>query len=189
MYHQVGEVEYKFIQLTPLYQQLAELPPREKYEKTKDPIQYEFSIDAPLKLVHKLITEIDLKPIISENVLRVDYNKKQVPRVGTLHQCILPSGYLDIRATDHQIKENERIFAERIENFPIFKKANVLYSMTEQAGRTFLKIDLHIQKNGLLDQIKLFVMRPLLKNKFKKGIMEMVNFAENVQAGKATLKV
>jgi len=178
-YAEFGEVNYKYHSLNFLQKRIV-LKPRPKLgERSTNIISVSVDIDAPIERVHFALTDLDIKSKVTEGITDVQYDKAKIPRVGTVHHCILPSVDLEIQATDNTHVDGVRLYAEKVNNLPIFKTANLVYTMEDTRNNTHLNLDVHLPDNSILSNVKFFFYKFFVKKQFLKTMRKLKSFAEN----------
>ncbi|NNC93944.1 MAG: DUF2652 domain-containing protein [Chitinophagales bacterium] len=178
-YPEFGEINYRYKSLK---EQLdhVKLKPRESIGKNfKNSVDNSIDIKAPIDDVHRILTNLDIKNQIFKELIDVKYDKSEIPRVGAIHQCVLPNFVLKIEISENKIKEGTRLYAEKVENFPLFNRANFLYTMEEVEKYSTLRLQLQIPSKSWFKNFLFRLIRPFLKREMKKKLEDIKHFAEN----------
>ena len=112
-YQNWGKVGYDYTLLNDLYQEVERPHPSEGLPQLKDPITNNTVINAPWRLVYTIMTDIGQKELWLANVRKVLYDKDEVTKVGSTHQCVLPFMTLSVRMEDHKRNEQSFSFVEK----------------------------------------------------------------------------
>jgi hypothetical protein len=179
-YEDVGILNFKFIRLTALQNEIPEPAPPLQPERTSNPIVQKVFVKAPPSLVQKVVTDIDLKEVITENLVQVKYDKEKIPRVGSYHQCILPDKELDFYAVFHSNNSEVYTYAEQVTNIKLLPYMNFIYTMEPQDDGTLVTIEIHYKLKGIFKLLNPFIRMGLKKSAFK-GVKSYKDYIEEVQ--------
>jgi hypothetical protein len=106
--------------------------------------------------------------------IEIEEDVTLVPRVGSKHVCILPSGALHFEAIESQISEGHVEYGESAKNLPILGEANIINILDRiDDTTTQLTIELHYFPKTFLDKLKYRFLTPLLKRSSKKAFQDL----------------
>ena len=177
-YGEIGSVEYEYTVLTPLRKFVNEPPLRAAIARTSNPVVVSRSVKAPIKFLHEVVSDPDYKPKIGN--IEIEQDETLVPRIGSKHICILPSGRLHFEAIESQIGEGHVEYGESAENLPILGEANIINILDRiDENTTQLTVELHYFPKTFIDKLKFQFLKPLLKIGAKKSFSALKNYTEN----------
>ena len=165
-YHDLGNINYRFLKLTPFKKYLdpsgkLSLPP-----KSSKPVVKSITINKPLEEVHQVIIDLDLRLLWNTKVDRLDFEPGRVNRVGTRHTCLFPLGRAEFQTVQNEFEENSRVYGEEVLNPPFASKMFIYYVLTPAGQGTNVRVELHFFPKLFMG----WIMAPLLKFRFKKQI-------------------
>lgn len=178
-YGEIGTVNYEYAALTPLRKLVNEAPERPPIEESDKPIVVSGIVNAPIKYLHELVSDPSYKPKIGGIEIEQD-GESVIPKIGSKHVCIVPGGRLSFEAIQTQITDGYIEYGEHAENLPILGEANIINKLTRvDDSRTKLEIEVHYFPNNVLEKLKYFLAKPLLKQGSKKGLEGVKAYAES----------
>ena len=160
-----GTVKSKYITLTTLK---ASIPPPTKKEilKLKGRIgRLSIFINAPLLIVHSILSDIDSKKQWIKGLKKIE-NKNKINRINATHNCEFSNVKMDITTLANQVYENEITFTE--EGF-ISEKIKIIseFVLKEIDGGTNVILRFYSRGSSdknFIDKIKFkFVLKTLMK--------------------------
>jgi len=173
-YEGIGNVKYNYLSLAN-FKNGIEIPPRATLRKyrTKNPIVKNVKINASLKKVHANLIDLSIR---TDWKVKTKYDKKEIEKVGTIHECILPQGNVPGQTVDHQFKENEIILEEYLDRFKlIFPAISEVYTLTSTGKNSMnLKVEIHIHTNP----ISKILFNTMLNSGFKKSFKKFKEICE-----------
>jgi len=177
-YPDVGVINYQYFLLTSLHKLVKDPPKRTKPEKVENPLSVQTVVEAPIELVHEIVSNADYKPLIGK--VEVKYDQDKIPRIGSRHECILPNGSLYFETTENLVQDGRIEFWEKVSNFPILGTANIINILTKtNCSSTHLTIELHYKPQNLFDKVKYALMKIPLKGNFLRNLASLKKYAEN----------
>jgi hypothetical protein len=179
-YGEIGDVEYNYVVLTPLHEQVKSAPPRVIPERTSNPVVLHGRINASIKWVYELLSNLDYKLKISGIEIRKD--DSVIQKVGSSHVCILPVGTLHFETTQAELDADQMVFAESASNLPILGEATFIYVLDKiDSDSCSFKAEIHFRPKNILDKLKFSLFRIPLKLNLKKGMQRVKDYAEKNQ--------
>lgn len=158
-YESIGEVSYQYTTMTPLLKEVPELAERiSKSRSRKHPIRYVTVVPRSIKEVHAKLIDLKIRPLWRA---KIGYQTDEVERIGTVHDCILPSGSLNIEVVDQEIRGEDIIYQEQSESkgflSPALNEVFTLSPIDDEHCR--MSIEVHV----LDAPVREIFLRPLFR--------------------------
>lgn len=152
-YPEIGNVDFGFSLLAPLRKFITDAPPRATPNRVSNPIAKEILIKAPFKKIYDIIADAQNK--LKLGAKQVIMDDARVPRLGSKHTCVLPTGVLKFETIENKVADDELEFAEKVENLPVLGTANFVYLLTRENSNTIkLTLELHHEPSGFWSNVK-----------------------------------
>ncbi len=170
-YEDVGEINYKYIPLSPLHERV---PPPEPFPQGKtmaNPIVKEIYIACPVDRLFEFLANLELRTQWSKVVKRVVFDSGKINRPGIKHTCILNSGVLNFVTITGNFGENKRVYGERLTNALFMKEVNIYYILEPEDKGTKVRLEYHYFPLPVIGRF----FTPLLKSKVPKNIESVLH--------------
>ncbi len=165
-YDNYGEVGYKYIPMTELHSQVPDPPPVILPLKVKNPIAFEHIFDLSLMDSYSYLTNFSLKEKWNKTVKEFKYEKGKINRVGTKHICLLEKGKVELESVTNDFGEGNLVYGEKIVDFSIAKSLIIYYILSEQNGKTKIRVEVHCQPLPFIG----WLLKPIINMSLKKNI-------------------
>jgi len=166
-YEDAGEIHFKYCNLENIKKEIP-IPLKRKITKkrTNSPVSATITIKASINLVHATLIDLSRRSLWKTEI---NFDSKNVERIGTVHECILPQGTVEGHVVDNIVKDNEIIYEENIKKFNLLvpSATEIYYLKPISENSCQMDIEVHIHTNPF--------WRFLLRIIFKKGINESLD--------------
>tara|TARA_B100000809_G_scaffold263671_1_gene317501 strand:+ start:613 stop:1704 length:1092 start_codon:yes stop_codon:yes gene_type:complete len=168
-YKDIGIVSYHHLKLTELHKEVPVLTPRKKIDSEPIQLKLNWRIKHPLKKTFELLTSLERKYEWIA-VKAINFDKNEVERVGTKHECITPAGALHIETIQLEKNNNTMYFAEFIEASGIFPSTTTAFKLQKENSESCtLILEVRFKKSF----INTMVYKPLIATSFNKNIKNL----------------
>jgi len=175
-YEDAGTAEFKFLPLKNLHNELQP-PPKKKLPKlTKDPVRYSVHIERPKEEVFEIIINFEHRLKWNRGVNELNYNEKEVNRVGSEHNCLVGKDLLAFETITNDFGMDKMVYGERILKAPFAKDIAVYYILEEENEGTKLIAEVHIEPSPLIGHL----LKPLIKKKLGQSIRKALDAIKEV---------
>jgi hypothetical protein len=128
-------------------------------------------IKLPINDLYEVISNFDYRLLWVKGVVKVEYEKNKVNRLGEKHKCLFNKNNDVVQTTvTKKAKKNQLVYGESTTDVPFTKRCNSYFVLEElDDGRTKLNIE-------VFADFKPFgiIMKPFLKSKLKQNISESI---------------
>lgn len=176
-YSDLGDINYQYYLLSSLHKEVKIPPPRPEFIGTFNPMELKIEINAPLKTVFEVVSNIEMKTKHS-GAKEVVYNKEKVLRVGTKHDCILPDRTLHFETIGYAKKNDSIEYVEKMQNLPLLGEAESRYILKRENLHTLVTFQIHFKEKNFLKQKLFLMMKLMLKIQFKQVLKAIKRYAE-----------
>jgi len=131
----------------------------------------EFPISAPLLLEY--ITNYSYRYHWVKGVDKIEFNKKEITRVGSEHVCVINGKHFNFSTITKDGKANQLIYGELTTNIPIADEVYQFYIITPRTKTSStIEIEVYINAKSILKKIAIALF-------FKKALTKNINDAMN----------
>jgi uncharacterized protein YndB with AHSA1/START domain len=149
-YDNIGSVNYQYENMSSLLKEVKTPPKRSL--KITSPAQFwmEQEFDYPIKQVFDLLTSLSRKEEWSKGLIRVEFEKNQIERIGTEHNCITSVGTFQIETIMNEVSPNKMTYGESTKGFLIFPPTQQVFTLTKITEDSCqIRVDVHFKPNLL----------------------------------------
>jgi len=169
-YEHIGEVFYKYIELSSLRSQLNPIMPPPDVEKFSNPIESVTRIEVPTEFAYRIIVDLALRTRWSEGLNKISYDEKEIPRIGSKHICDLSAGLVELETVQNKRTNKNIEYVERATKSFLFPGATTFYILKEDQGATNIQMQFHYKRRFILGWLlDLFFRKKLEENFVKSG--------------------
>jgi len=148
-------------------------------QKFKNSIKNSIVINAPMKFVHKIIADVNLKKNWAIG-LKEQQQDFKLPRVGSNHICISLFGDLDIQTTMSMISKTRMGFAEKTKNIKFLKKLTNFFIIEKNSDNSStLAMELHYTPLPLIGWIIEPIIRSFMRWALNKSLRNAKVYVES----------
>ena len=163
-YDQVGKIEYRFVSLSDLYNDVPEPPPVVLPAKMKNPIVYEHIFDLDLVEAYEYLSNFDWKLKWSQGITEFNYEKGKVNRIGTKHICVFEKGTAEFESVTNDFGEGNLVYGEKLMKFPLAKDFTIYYVLSPFEEKTRIRTEIHFKPLPLIG----WLIKPIIMMNIKK---------------------
>jgi len=177
-YKHIGKIHYGYVLLTPLRSEVQADTLNTRVEKFPDPIVAEIFVAAPVRLIYETIVDLGKRPLWTEGLKTIDFNRNDILRIGSRHICRLPSGLVELETIHHRQKEGIIEYAERAVGSRLLPGASTLFQLKDHADGTTVRTEFHYKKRPVLGVIIDPIIRSRIEASLKKSSENLKNLCE-----------
>jgi hypothetical protein len=179
-YEHIGNVNYKYLELSSLHSQLKSLPPAQSAERFPNPIEVSTIIEAPMSLIYTTIVDMSQRTKWTEGLKNITYDQEEVPRIGMKHICELPSGLLELETIQNTMQEGKIEYVERATKSLMLPGATSIYSMQDKDKDTILTVQFHYRKRFIIGWLVDLIFRKKLQANLMKSSQNLKRYCEDL---------
>jgi hypothetical protein len=177
-YEHIGDVEFKYVDLSPLRSQLksAALPEPGRFP---DPIDVTIYIDTPIKQVYNTIVDLSLRSSWTVGIKELRYDPDEILRVGSKHVCELAVGLIELETVQNKLSDGKIEYAEKAVSGRILPQATSFYLLKKEGQGTKCNVQFHYKKRFLIGWLINLILRGKLKKDFQKSMENLKALCES----------
>jgi len=172
-YERIGQVDYRYFPMRFLRKKVPHKSLPVDYKNYGELFSVSRKIPSSLNSVHRMVTDVDLKPkwYFGVRAIRREQNKLDV--VGSIHKCILPLGAIDLEIASQKVEEGVIEYVEKTRDIPWIGPLTIIITMRrEDEDETLVSIHAHFRKSGFtrwrLDSLFRILMAPIFNFSLRK---------------------
>ena len=165
-YKDLGEIDYSFIPLQSLYQQIPEPSAVTLPGLSAEKINYEISIDAPVDLVYENFTNFDRQMEWNEDIKEIIFQEKNLNKTGSLHTCLVGPYSLDIESIGRLENDDQIVYGERLNKFKGLRDIISIYTFVKSEEQTHIKVEIDYKIKSWFGKL----IKPMIRNMLKKQV-------------------
>jgi len=181
-YEDAGSVDFKFLSLEGLRDELEPPHKKELPKLTKDPVRYSVHIDRPKEEVFEIIINFEHRLKWNRGINELSYNEKEVNRIGSEHNCLVGKDLLAFETITNDFGMDKMVYGERLLKAPFAKDIAVYYILEAENGGTKLIAEVHIKPSPLIGRL----LKPMIKKKLGQSIHKALDAIKEVMEGNMT---
>ena len=185
-YDEFDNVEISSFSLSPLLTKIIEEKREEEVINYKHKFIHQIEIDAPFKYVHSIVTDLDLKPKWTVGLKGVKSLNHKVARIGTIHECIIPVGQVQLETTFNEVGDDYSEYHEKSVKQSFLKHSHLKIRIDKIEDEKSLII---FETNYVLKPFIGFFVHPFLKLALPKNFKESAIALKNLVEEKYKAKV
>lgn len=170
-YESIGQVKYKFISLSNLYQDIPEPPPILLPTKMKNPYFIEHTFDLSLLEAYEYLSNFDLKLKWNRDVNEFKYEKGKLNRVGTKHICVFEKGKAEFESVTNDFGEGNLVYGEKILKFPLARDFTFYFILSSMEEKTNIRVEIHYRPLPIIG----WLLKPIILMNIKKINKNFIN--------------
>jgi len=178
-YEHIGEINYRYMTLSGLHASVPAVPDLEQLEKYPDPVFVENTINSPISDVYSVIIDLDKRPLWSDGLRKIEYDRESIHRVGTRHVCELPGGKIELETVISEEENDTITYAERTTASAIFRNATSFFILKKTEFGTLFRIEFHYQKIKFFGKFIDLIFRKKLANGLRQSTINLKQLCES----------
>ena len=172
------KIKYSYIPLQELFKFVKEPKKITIPELSPRKLKLEVVINKSVDDIYDIFTNLNRKMEWEDTILDIIPQDDKINQAGSVHTCVIDQGRLDIQALGRVEDEHQIIYAERVDEFSIFKEIIRVYTFEKHNGHVHVKLDLEFKlKLGLLKLFRPIFKRILLKQS-QNNLQKLKKFSE-----------
>ncbi len=168
--YDAGEVNYQYLDLTNLKQELAELPRYTGPLDSSDPILVSGSIKVPPKELLELVSNLEYRHLWNQGVTEILFDKNRVNRQGEEHVCVINGKQVVLETVSKPKKGDQLIYGEKTKEFPLMKNFTNYFVIEPNMEGSTLSIEGHLHPKNWIG----IFAKPLFKKRLKSGFQKIL---------------
>jgi len=165
-------------------------PLQELFKFVKEPKKITIPVLSPRKLklevvinrsvddIYDIFTNLNRKMEWEDKIQDIIPQDDKINQTGSVHTCVIGQSRLDIQSLGRVEDEHQIIYAERVNEFSIFKEIVSVYTFEKHKGQVHVKLDLEFKlKFGLLKLLRP-VFKMILLKQSQNNLHKLKNFSE-----------
>jgi hypothetical protein len=170
-YESLGEINYKYIPLSPLLDYMPEPDPVPEGKKIANPVVVEEYIESPVDTIFEALRNLALRPRWTRGLERIEFDEDKLNVPGTKHKCVIDSKELDFETVIVDFGKTKRVYGERVANAPFMKDMYNYIILEPQGAGTKLRAETHFFPLPLIGRL----LKPLLTSKLTQNLTNAMN--------------
>lgn len=175
--YDVGEVLYRYMDLTPMLDQLDSTEIEKWGFESSRPIRFSLDVDRPPEELFEIIHNFKYRHLWNP-VDQLKYEKNRVNRVGMRHECVINDKTLEFNTITKPNHDDKMIYGERSSDFPLIKQASTFFIVEPNGDASKLNFEIHLEPKGILSSLLLPFIKKIVKPNFRKTIHRLKEAAE-----------
>ncbi len=177
--YDLGIVQYQFFELTSL-QEKAKLPASEIITKPDIPplATSEIFIDKDPSEVFEVITNFQYRLDWNKGLNDIEYDKKQINRVGSKHRCIINGKAIDFETIHNADNDGILAYSERTTDIPFLKPFITSFQVENQDGKSKVSVSGIAENRSFLTRLLSPLFRKKMKAQLEKTLVALKTFVE-----------
>jgi len=164
VYKDLGKIQYHFILLKGLKNNVDEVEPIQLVSYDSNPVTFEDVIEQSAELVFEVISNLDFRMQWNKRINKLEYDKNKINRVGMKHVCVFSGSQVEIETVKKDSGHGNLIYGERIHDAPIVQDITFYYILEKQNDSTKVKIEIYFNPTFFIGKM----LMPLVKMHTKK---------------------
>jgi hypothetical protein len=173
----LGEIDYQYLQLAELHDEVPELPPMIMPAKMRDPIISEHIFDLDLKEAYQYLSDFDLKKTWNKEVREFRFKSGRINRAGTRHICVFDKGQAEFETVKNDFGNGDLVYGERLLKFPLAREFSVYFILSSVENKTKVRIETHYQQLPFIG----WIFKPIINLNIKKIHEKFINSFSKVK--------
>ena len=178
VYDHIGEVCYRYIELSSLRDHIKPIKPAPDVQKYPNPIVFSTTIARPMESVYRIATDLALRTKWSEGLKKITYNEQEIPRIGSKHICDLSAGLVELETIQNKRDDKKIEYAEQATKSYIFPKATTFFIFEDDGGKTKFSMQFQYKRIFLVGWLVDLVFKKGLAENIKKSVQNLKLFSE-----------
>jgi hypothetical protein len=177
-YEHLGNIDYDYVALSPLLNDLTVLSPPRDAKKFKNPVSVSTYINKPLSEVYKIVIDLAQRLEWTEGLSDITFDKNKIHRIGMKHICELPTGTVELETIQNKIEGGKIEYAEKAVKSILFPQATTFFIMEKENSGTRFTAQFHYSRIFVLGLLLDMLFRDKLTNNFNKSIQNLKMYCE-----------
>jgi len=180
-YTDLGPILYKYIILTLLHREVAELPAKIHPHNGTNPLRFSGTINASKEKIFEFVSNLEYRLLINKSVSKLEFEKDRVNRIGLNHECIINNQNYKIKTVSNDYGKDRLVYGELIENIFIAQKIYTYTILEDHLSGSRLTYEVHLTPKPVLSWIMNPFFRIMKKSQLKKQFLQLKRFSENIE--------
>lgn len=180
-YKELGKISYRYILLTPLHDEVRDLPTKVHPFKHKNPVRFSGLINAPKEKIYEIASNLEFRANINRDASEIIYELERVNRVGFVHECVISNRNYRIQTVSNDFGTNKLVYGELVERTFVARKMYTYTILEDHESGTRLQYEVHFEPIALITWILSPLIRLMLHYRLKKLFIQLREFSEGTE--------
>ncbi len=180
-YKELGEISYRYILLTPLHDEVRELPTKVHPYKYKNPVRYSGLINASKDKVYEIASNLEYRSKINKDASEFKYEIERVNRVGFVHECVISNRNYRIQTVSNDFGDNRLVYGELVEKTFAARKMYSYTILEDHGSGTKLQYEVHLEPIPFITWIVSPLIRLIIRYRLKNLFFQLREFSERIE--------
>ncbi len=177
-YEDLGELQYRYFLLRPLYDQIRELPTKVHPLKFRNPVRYEGIINASKEKVYEIASNLEYRTSINSESSNFKYDRERVNRVGFVHECVINNRNYSIETIANDFGDNKLVYGELVKKVGPARKMYSYIIFEDHGSGTKVYYEVHLEPIPVITWLVGPILRPFMRSKLKKSFDQLKDYCE-----------
>jgi len=177
-YDNLDEINYSFIPLQKLHQQIPEASAITFPGLSQEKIKYDLPVMAPVDEVYENFTNFEKRIEWSEDIKDIILQGNNLPQSGSLHTCIVGSNSLDIETIGRMENNDRIIYGERLNKFKGLRDIITIYTFEKRENQTHVKAEVDFKIKSFFGRLLKPMVRKMLQKQTEDGLRKLKEVRE-----------
>lgn len=177
-YEDLGEINYKYISLSPLHRYVEDPPPAPIFPKMDKVMTAEIVINKPVDKVLGMICNFENRLLWYKGVDQLLFDKDRVNRVGSTHQCLIGKNLIEFETVTGDFGTDTKVYGERTTQIPLANEAVFYYILSKEGNGTLLRFECHYEIRLPLRGLKDVLFRQIFSRRIPKQLQALKQACE-----------
>ena len=177
-YKNIGEIDYSFIPLKNLHEQMLEPSSLTFPGLSPEKILYECSIQAPVDLVYDNFTNLERRMEWNEDIKDIILQGKGLNQTGSVHTCLVGAYSLDIESIGRMEDEDQIVYGERLNEFKGLRDIISIFTFEKKDDQTHIRVEVDYKIKSWLGRLMKPWVRKMLQKQTEDRLQKLKKASE-----------
>jgi hypothetical protein len=157
---------------------VPQIPQNEEIIKYPDPIVIKTFIKSSIEFIYNTIINLELRKEWSNGLIKIDYNKDEIPHIGSKHNCELQSGSFELETVHKGKTKNKLQYAERANNNKLLPNSTTLFIIEKNNNGSDLTINFSYKRYPIIGYLIDLIVKKKIKRNISSSALNLRNYCE-----------
>lgn len=177
-YDSIGKVDYNFLSLSSLHDQVKEPDPITIPGLGPDRITLHTSIQASVNTIYENFTNFEKRIEWNEEIKDI-IGEDNLNKAGSMHTCLVGQNSLNIQTVGRVEDDEKIVYGERLDNFKGLKDIVSIYTFEKLTGETKVKVDIDFKPNSFIMKLFRTLVRKMIAKQNVKALKKLKIVSES----------
>lgn len=177
-YDDQGKIDYTYIPLGRLYQQLPDLSQISFPGLSPEKISFENTILASIDVIYENFTNFEKRMQWNEEIKDIILHGKSLNQSGSLHTCLVGQNSLDIETIGRLEDKDQIIYGERLNKFRSLRDIITIYTFQKRGEQTLVKAEVDFKIKSWFSKILKPMVRKMLEKQTESSLKKLKKVSE-----------